>query len=731
MSFGNHLTFNISKASPTTSTTNATTTSFPGSLQPNTHVSSVDVLSASLTDAKLPHAHIVAHQEQHDTSPRIKAATPTTGISGINSAAVSTVESSEASKDREELLQIWGKYDVENQKNDEQVSLSAEETEDADSLEEKMKQFHMGPSNKTEIDHVNMDPSEKTPQEANFSRSDSSEHIQNIGNFQSKSNDLCNPSDTTNNTQSTLSVEVQTTSCEPAKDESNGSEAQTELDSNLNEEASLESSGSGNNAKIKEKSPSPSVVEYMGVQPLEIPGASESKPIEGNLLSMDSSEPIVELKLEQSNCPPPTRARPKRNNSVSRISPAVNPEEQYQQSHKPFDFQIFLTQLKKKSADPLVRYIRSFLVSFSRQSGSMTAPQMIKAVSHFKEFMNEKFHEYEPFASMDAVDLENSGEGVEKLIMNRLYEFCFSPEAIKKFGRNVSATVLDDVHEDYQFIMQIEKFSWILGVHLDVDLDAITQSKRERNSESIDYMDYAINELNKINKFRAPRDKIICILNACKIIFSFLRVSNQETNADSFIPILILVIIRAKAENLISNLHYIERYRGEEWLNHGETSYYLSSMQGAISFIQNIKFQDLTISQDEYDANMEAWDAELRQRGPPIIRPEPLHPGEASTNIQQSLSPSNVILAGAEMFTKSLSNFMSPTPLESAPQNPEPRSESGPPHLVSDEQVEKTLNQLTEIFPNLDRAVLRDVIVLKKADFDSSLDACLQLCNDD
>ena len=50
---------------------------------------------------------------------------------------------------------MGAKYDVENQKNDEQVSLSAEETEDADSLEEKMKQFHMGPSNKTsEIDHV-------------------------------------------------------------------------------------------------------------------------------------------------------------------------------------------------------------------------------------------------------------------------------------------------------------------------------------------------------------------------------------------------------------------------------------------------------------------------------------------------------------------------------------------------------------------------------------------------
>ena len=46
--------------------------------------------------------------------------------------------------------------------------------------------------------------------------------------------------------------------------------------------------------------------------------------------------------------------------------------------------------------------------------------------------MNEKFTLYEPFASMDQIDLENSREGLEKLIMNRLHDLCFPPEVVKQ-----------------------------------------------------------------------------------------------------------------------------------------------------------------------------------------------------------------------------------------------------------------------------------------------------------
>lgn len=65
-------------------------------------------------------------------------------------------------------------------------------------------------------------------------------------------------------------------------------------------------------------------------------------------------------------------------------------------------------------------------------------------------------------------------------------------------------------------------------------------------------------ELLKINHYKAPRDKMICILNCCKVIFGLIRhISGsgpESTSADAFIPILIFVVLRAYPENMISNV---------------------------------------------------------------------------------------------------------------------------------------------------------------------------------
>lgn len=416
-------------------------------------------------------------------------------------------------------------------------------------------------------------------------------------------------------------------------------------------------------------------------------------------------------------------------------------DQQHQQSHKPFDFQTFLTQLRKKSADPIVRYIRSFLVSLTRQGHTFTAEQRIKIVSDFKTFMNEKFSIFEPFASMDEIDLENSREGLEKLMMNRLYDQCFPPEVAKQEVGHIPESFLKDLKDDELFAEQYEKYSWVNATHLDIDLVALSKDRRGDTN----FIEYAIIELNKINDYRAPRDKIICILNACKIIFGFLKLSNQETNADSFIPILIMVIIKAKTDHLISNLHYIENYRGEEWLTKGETSYYLSSVQAAVTFILNLSKDDLTIDDKEFDAHMEAWEAEKVQKIAAIQKTKILqpHPRKASAQIpnSDSLSPSSVLLTSAEMFTKSISQLLSPSPqvegsetTNTTPPNVPsrenvPQTESG---RTSDnsELMKETYENLKEIFNELDRAIMKDIVFMNNGDFEKSLDQCLELVNE-
>lgn len=415
----------------------------------------------------------------------------------------------------------------------------------------------------------------------------------------------------------------------------------------------------------------------------------------------------------------------------------INPKEQYQRSHRPFDFQHFLGELRQKSAEPIVRFTRSFLISFTKQGHTFTTAQKIKIIKDFKAFMNEKFAIYEPFASMDEIDLENSREGLEKLIMNRIYDNSFPPE-IAQNSTYVLKCVQDDLDEDEKFSEKAEKYQWIEGKHLDVDFNEVCSNTKP----NFDFIEYASNEIRKVNDYKAPRDKIICILNCCKIIFSFLRAGKQEGNADSFIPLLILVIIHANVRHLISNLHYIQNYRGDEWLFHGETSYYLSSLEAAINFIADLDIDNLTISKEEYQQHMKEWKARasksenvnLTSNPPSLSQPIPHHISRVDS--QYNLSPTKMLTSGAEFLHKSLSSFLSPSPSESSPNNegindviePERAERTSP--SPDSKKIKDTYKNMKEMFPNLDKDILKDVVYLKKGDVESSLEACLLLVNE-
>lgn len=87
-------------------------------------------------------------------------------------------------------------------------------------------------------------------------------------------------------------------------------------------------------------------------------------------------------------------------------------------------------------------------------------------------------------------------------------------------------------------------------------------------------------------------------------------------------PLLIYVVLQANPEHIVSNVQYILRFRNQEKLG-GEAGYYLSSLasrvtctlttqlltrlqMGAIQFIENMDRTTLTISDEEFEKNVEA-----------------------------------------------------------------------------------------------------------------------------
>ncbi|CAE6466640.1 hypothetical protein ACGC1H_003757 [Rhizoctonia solani] len=284
-----------------------------------------------------------------------------------------------------------------------------------------------------------------------------------------------------------------------------------------------------------------------------------------------------------------------------------------------FDFQKFLDQLKSRPADPVAKYLRSFLHNFSKKN--FTVNDQIKLVHDFLVFISARMRECEIWKKVGETEFDNAVEGMEKLVMNRIYEFTFTPQ-IARSGRPVTT---DDLERDRVLKQRIGLFQWIRPEHLDIPMklkdpeeneseaapptrenSSPTNAENSADSEiSMGFLLFAQQEMNKIDHYKAPRDKLICVLNSCKVIFGLIRHLRGDEGADSFIPLLIFVLIRANPEHLLSNIEYINRFRRASKLQ-SEAGYYLSSLMGAVSFIETMDHTSLSnITQDDFEKNVE------------------------------------------------------------------------------------------------------------------------------
>ncbi|RXW24812.1 hypothetical protein EST38_g1017 [Candolleomyces aberdarensis] len=267
-----------------------------------------------------------------------------------------------------------------------------------------------------------------------------------------------------------------------------------------------------------------------------------------------------------------------------------------------FDFQKFLDQMKSKSAEPVSKYLRSFLSNFAKRT--FTVNDQVKIINDFLGFIGQQMRSCDVWKNASEAEFDSAMEGMEKLVMNRLYEFTFTPQL--EIAQPPRPITTDDLERDKVLSQRIALFGWIEEKHLDIP----------EGEGGKGFMMFAQQELLKINHYKAPRDKLICILNCCKVIFGLIRHLKKEEGADSFLPILIFVVLKANPEHLLSNVEFINRFRNPEKLQ-SEAGYYLSSLMGAVSFIETMDHTSLSnIDQAEFEKNVEEAIQALPQSEP-------------------------------------------------------------------------------------------------------------------
>lgn len=301
-------------------------------------------------------------------------------------------------------------------------------------------------------------------------------------------------------------------------------------------------------------------------------------------------------------------------------------------SFQNFDFHRFLGQLKYRSSIPITKYMKSFIYGFSQKT--WTIREKVKIVRDFFEFIYEKMRHIEPWINASEIEFDNAKEGMEKLIMTRLYSQTFSPSISCLLDDDITGHS-DDLERDRIVKEKICMFNWIKEEHVEIPHTNLNQR----------FLELAGQELSKINTYRSPRDKILCILNCSKVIFGLLRHAGFEESADKFIPTLILIILKTNPENLISNIQYISRFRDPDKLS-GESEYYFSSLIGAVAFIENLDKSLLIISDEEFEKNLEYA----------IVRIQEQKNKETDNKIKNTQSISSTILKPAKEYIASKSS---------------------------------------------------------------------------
>lgn len=243
----------------------------------------------------------------------------------------------------------------------------------------------------------------------------------------------------------------------------------------------------------------------------------------------------------------------------------------------------FLERMRQPSATEFVKSIKKFIASLSNNAPD---PETDSAsIQQFLSNMEIAFKHHPLWTGRTEEELDSAGEGLEKYMMTKLFTRVFASHP-------------DDIKTDkdlYKKSALIQQF--IQPEHLEI------QPVYQDETLWLD----AQKELQKINNFKAPRDKLACILSCCKVISNSLlnaSVSHNPPGADDFFPVLIYVIIKANPPQFHSNLMYIQRYRNKSRLV-GEASYVFTNMLSAESFILNIDSKALSMDEIEFEKNME------------------------------------------------------------------------------------------------------------------------------
>jgi len=207
----------------------------------------------------------------------------------------------------------------------------------------------------------------------------------------------------------------------------------------------------------------------------------------------------------------------------------------------------FLEKLKQPSAQFIVNEVRDFVGQFP---ADLTRPQAARRIHSFLSDVTPRLLRTKAFTDEPAEDpTEAAMEGLEKFVVLKLYKLLFRHAPV-------------DVREDEHAEQCIRKA-------VDVPLPS------ELSGDSRALFQAASAQLQKVDEYRAPKDKSVCMINAYRIVEGIVvedAYRKGDTQAVEGILHRILAALVAKAcpQNCFSNFAFTAAFRHPSRTSHEE-----------------------------------------------------------------------------------------------------------------------------------------------------------------
>jgi hypothetical protein len=239
------------------------------------------------------------------------------------------------------------------------------------------------------------------------------------------------------------------------------------------------------------------------------------------------------------------------------------------------------TPFAEKLAHPLARQLKtsvdSFIMWFLKHHAQEGASDVVQT---FLGRMEQSMNIHPLWEHQNSFQLVQAKDDLRYYVFDKLFDTVFRTP--------------DTVGKDRLIQGKLRKLrSFLQPEHLEIPADLQDKTLWQRAQQ----------ELSVINNFRSPKQKLMCVMNCCRILIYALQNAGSPAGADDFTPQLIYTVIMAAPENLYSNVTYISKYCEPDMMVLESVCFY-THLVFAVSFIEQLSASSLSIDAAVYAEHM-------------------------------------------------------------------------------------------------------------------------------